>query len=93
MLEVIERRGGEVSLVWGWPVYRDADGNWRWDDTEQIVSDDDLRDCPSCGKSPTWCEECEEFHDGCTGHVPGMTSVCCGHGVDDKIAIRQFVEP
>ena len=41
------------------------------------------RDCPNCRRPTVWCEECEEWHDGCIGHVDGATVACCGHGDAD----------
>ena len=39
--------------------------------------------CPHCERPTVWCEECEDWHDGCVGHVDGATIVCCGHGDPD----------
>lgn len=50
-------------------------------DTKTIF--DDSRPCKRCGKYPT-----KEGYDACLGHIEGVTSICCGHGVSrDKILI------
>jgi len=49
----------------------------RWMDTHEAV-DENPRPCPKCGKMPA-----EDGSDPCIGHVPGATSICCGHGVHE----------
>lgn len=45
-------------------------GNWTTD-----PYDDTLR-CVRCDRSPT-----PEGYDACLGHLPGVDTACCGHGV------------
>ena len=47
------------------------------------VDPDNPRPCPHCGRPPFPCEECEEWHDGCLGHIENATIACCGHGNPD----------
>jgi hypothetical protein len=56
------------------------DPEWKWADTLMPIDDD--RPCARCNKPPT-----KEGYDACTGHMPGKTSVCCGHGVTPAISI------
>ena len=58
----------------GWRiVYRD--GDWRYADTGGLCLG--LRPCKRCGRKPT-----PEGHDACIGTLDGVTSACCGHGVE-----------
>lgn len=59
-------RGHQIEYV---------DGKWLYSDNKQPF--DDSRPCKKCGKMPT-----KEGYDACLGHVSGVTSACCGHGVD-----------
>jgi hypothetical protein len=64
------------SHVRGHPVVY-VDGEWRYEDGAPVPADPaEERPCPICGEPPT-----PEGYDACIGHVPGATSVCCGHGV------------
>ena len=47
---------------------------WLYDDTKEPSNYE--RPCPRCGHMPT-----PEGHDHCLGHIDGVTSACCGHGV------------
>lgn len=53
---------------------------WRFIDTGAI--DDGARPCKRCGKSPT-----PEGYDACLGHIPGVMSACCGHGVEQPYIV------
>lgn len=55
---------------------------WRYIDNNQIVSN--KRSCKRCGKPPT-----PEGHDACLGHISGVKSACCGHGVGEPYAITK----
>ena len=44
---------------------------------------DSTRPCKRCGKYPT-----PEGHDACLGILSGVTSACCGHGVEDRYVIK-----
>ena len=55
-------------------------GVWRYADTLEIA--DDSRPCARCGRHPL-----PDGEDACLGHIPGLLSACCGHGVSKPIAI------
>lgn len=57
-----------------------VDDEWRWADTLNICKDD--RPCIRCGEMPT-----PEGYDACLGYVEGVTSACCGHGVNELIRL------
>jgi hypothetical protein len=38
------------------------------------------RPCPHCGCAAFECEQCDEWHDACIGHIDGASVACCGHG-------------
>lgn len=59
----------------GWEIYYDGQ-NWRYCDNHKLV-DDEERPCKRCGRMPT-----AEGHDACLGHLDGVKSACCGHGVE-----------
>lgn len=49
---------------------------WVYADTgERVIGS---RSCCRCGRAPT-----SEGHDACLGHIEGVTSACCGHGVEE----------
>lgn len=50
--------------------------DWRYCDNEQLL--DINRPCARCGCSPT-----PEGYDICLGHIDGVKSACCGHGVEE----------
>lgn len=54
---------------------------WVYADNGQPV--DDLRPCPKCGEMPT-----AEGYDACLGFVHGVSSACCGHGVDPPYQVH-----
>jgi hypothetical protein len=56
---------------------RGDDGQWRYCDNGQLVSEDPDRPCGHCGRPQT-----PEGHDGCLGTIPGAINACCGHGVE-----------
>jgi hypothetical protein len=49
---------------------------WVYEDNKKPI--DNKRPCKRCGKAPT-----SQGHDACLGHIDGMSSACCGHGVED----------
>jgi len=53
---------------------------WRYCDNNEI--DDGKRNCARCGKPPT-----PEGYDACVGYVEGVTSACCGHGVENPYVV------
>jgi len=58
----------------GWPIVFRS-GRWVFADTSEPV--DERRPCRRCGRPPT-----PEGHDACLGTIDGVTSACCGHGVE-----------
>lgn len=50
-----------------------VDGEWRYLDGEIA---DTSRPCPRCGRLQTTAGD-----DACLGHLPGVSSACCGHGI------------
>lgn len=59
----------------GWDIYYDGT-DWRYLDNDKIH--DDSRPCKKCKCYPT-----KEGYDACLGHVDGVSSACCGHGVEE----------
>lgn len=53
---------------------------WIYEDTKKRIDNGKPRPCKNCGRMPT-----EEGYDACMGYVPGMESVCCGHGTGNII--------
>jgi len=54
-------------------------GIWVYEDGTPADID---RPCKKCGKMPT-----PEGYDACLGYVEGVSSVCCGHGVEEGYVI------
>ena len=65
----------------GHEIYYDGK-DWRYLDDNQIY--DDLRPCKRCGRKPT-----AEGYDACLGHIDGVISACCGHGVEDPYFVKE----
>lgn len=65
----------------GWEIYYDGE-QWRYTDNNELI--DEMRPCKRCGKAPT-----KEGYDACLGHIEGVKSACCGHGVSDPIMIKE----
>ena len=71
------RRLGATGYSHGRPVvFNEVAGKWLYMDTLE-PSDENPRACPWCGGLPLEGDE-----DACLGHIPGVTSACCGHGVE-----------
>ena len=68
-----------TGFIRGHPVH--FDGEWRYEDGSAASHD---RPCPKCGEPPT-----PEGYDACIGHVPGASSVCCGHGMGEPYIVRE----
>ena len=64
----------------GHEIYYDGK-NWRYVDNNEI--ENDMRPCKRCGRSPT-----SEGYDACLGHIDGVKSACCGHGVEEPYFIK-----
>ena len=63
--------------------YDEGIARWLWEDTGKPAYIGD-RPCPRCGLSYAPCDQCDEplLHDPCIGHIEGVNSACCGHGVE-----------
>ncbi len=62
--------------------FDEMDQAWRYADTNELC--DGMRPCVRCGKSPT-----KEGYDACLGHIEGVRSACCGHGVEKSYIVVQ----
>lgn len=71
-----------TAFARGWPIKWDGNA-WVYADTQQVF--DDSRPCVRCGLLPT-----VEGYDACLRHIPGASSACCGHGVEDPVVIREL---
>lgn len=58
----------------GHPIYYNGE-TWLYADTDTTA--DVERPCVKCGELPT-----PEGYDACLGHIAGVRSACCGHGVE-----------
>ena len=56
-------------------------GVWFYLDT--MTPDDNSRPCKRCGKLPI------NGYDACLGHIDGVKSACCGHGVEKPYSIME----
>lgn len=69
----------------GNPCYwNEADVACYMDGTPLPDNPADERPCIKCGQSPT-----PEGYDACLGHIPGVFSACCGHGVENGYILWQ----
>lgn len=66
----------------GNPIHRNTETDrWEWEDGSPIepsIGGDTSRPCTRCGRYPT-----QEGHDACLGRIEGVTTACCGHGVEE----------
>ena len=65
----------------GHKIYYDGK-DWRYVDNNAVV--DNMRPCKRCGQIPT-----KEGYDACLGHIDGVISACCGHGVEPAYVIKE----
>lgn len=56
---------------------------WVYSDDKTPVEDEE-RPCTRCGRMPT-----PEGYDACLGHIEGVISACCGHGIHGKISEKR----
>jgi hypothetical protein len=68
------KRGWEIEYI---------NNQWVYADDKTPVENNE-RPCKKCGQMPT-----KEGYDACLGYIPGATSACCGHGVEDKYIIQK----
>jgi len=59
---------------------------WRYSDDKTPIQNHE-RPCTRCGRMPT-----PEGYDACLGHLKGVTSACCGHGIHEKTIIYSFAK-
>jgi len=66
------------DLLRGHPIYQDANGDWRFSDTDEpTVETWHQRPCGHCGRHGS---SSDGLPDPCLGLLPGVTNACCGHG-------------
>lgn len=53
---------------------------WVYEDTGESIEAE--RPCAKCNHMPT-----PEGYDACLGFVEGVSSACCGHGVEQSYAV------
>ncbi|HEY7767371.1 hypothetical protein [Longimicrobium sp.] len=70
-----------TAYAYGHPIVY-ADGAWRYADTGEAIDGAAPRLCPACQLPPT-----PEGYDPCLGFIPGATSACCGHGVQEPFVV------
>lgn len=63
----------------GWSIIY-IDGRWVYEDTGEPIEVE--RPCVRCNQLLT-----QESHDACLSHVPGVTSICCGHGTKPPFTV------
>lgn len=59
---------------------------WVWSDTKEPIEGNE-RPCIRCGCMPT-----PEGHDACIGTLDGVSSACCGHGVEEPYVMLRRKE-
>ncbi|MCK9326310.1 MAG: hypothetical protein M0P69_12530 [Bacteroidales bacterium] len=76
----------------GYERYTDKNGNRRYEDTNELVSDIPFRPCARCGHYPN-----EDGDDFCIQRLGAVMNACCGHGnregyiqFDNGITIRGY---
>ena len=56
---------------------------WVYSDNKNPL-ESEIRACKRCRRMPT-----PEGYDACLGHIPGVVSACCGHGVEEPYCIKE----
>lgn len=76
----------------GYERYTDVDGERRYVDNDEKVSDNPFRPCARCGQYPN-----EDGDDFCIQGLGSVINACCGHGnregyiqFDNGITIRGY---
>lgn len=64
----------------GWKIVF-INNQWVYADNNTPI--DDMRPCAKCG-----CKPLPTGEDACIGHISGLRSACCGHGVESPYFIR-----
>lgn len=80
-----------TATMFGHPIqWHEGEQVWLWEDTGLRVPGwgGEPRPCRQCGDLPT-----PEGDDPCIGHIPGVYSACCGHGVEDGYILWEHLRP
>jgi len=63
-------------------VYDWGQKEWLYaDNGKSVISE--KRKCPRCGEFQT-----DKGHDPCVANTPGVSSICCGHGVEKPYKVK-----
>lgn len=50
------------------------------------------RACAYCKLDATYCDDCNDWHDPCLGHLPNVAHACCGHGVERGYVVSEYIQ-
>jgi len=67
-----DSRGNLIKVV---------NGNWEYEDGTLLSKEE--RPCTRCGEMPN-----KDGSDACLGHIEGVTSACCGHGLREGYIVK-----
>jgi len=76
---------GVQSHIRGHRIFYDG-LEWRYSDNKKVISSEN-RLCIKCNRLPT-----PEGYDACLGHIDGIASACCGHGIITPIELEPRLE-
>lgn len=76
-----EEKPMPTSQLRGHRIEHDGD-KWVYSDNKKPI-DSETRACKRCGRMPT-----PEGYDACLGFIPGVSSACCGHGVEEPYCVK-----
>ena len=74
----------------GYERYTDENGNRRYEDNNELVSDIPFRPCARCGHYPN-----EDGDDFCIQRLGTVINACCGHGnrkSNDKFLFKRSLK-
>lgn len=71
-----------TSCSKGNQIYYEDSAGWHYVFNNEPISNIDCLVCPRCQKISGVNEP-----DICLGHIPGIKSACCGHGVEEGFKI------
>ncbi len=57
--------------------------NNKWVFSDELTTISNNRKCVKCGELST-----KEGYDPCLGFIEGVSSACCGHGVEEYYEVR-----
>lgn len=78
----------------GWKSGNWVHTRWTYADTGEETQYPSARPCKSCNKHSTLGTDHYSqgpYHDACIVELPGVSSACCGHGVDPPHVVIEFV--